>query len=248
MAAVKPQFTPHYTEELDAHDAAVRKSVNKRRTIDSIRLGLTVLSLLLGLTTIGTTADALAVFNRSHVSEDFLLPLWPANFDIGPSIAVMTAGSVVIVASAISILASKVPAVSPSSQPIQLSFLNKVPQLRLKTLVHTTLTFLAPIASLIAAIVATSLFYAVNASTTVDTLQSWSCSWAKVSMSNEPHFSALCKQSKTALYLTIAIIPLQVIVLGLAAIRTVAENKAIAAAEIDIEERKGSPDGVFYEE
>lgn len=55
-------------------------------------------------------------------------------------------------------------------------------------------------------------------------------------MDNPPHYSTLCKQSKAALYLSIALIPIEVIVLGLAAWGFMAEKKAVV-----IHERKGSP-------
>ena len=68
--------------------------------------------------------------------------------------------------------------------------------------------------ALVAAITATALYYAVNNSRTVDTLQSWTCRWAHVSMDTAPHWGSLCAESKTALYLTVLMVPLEVFALG----------------------------------
>lgn len=72
------------------------------------------------------------------------------------------------------------------------------------------------VVSLIAALVAISFFYAINASESVDTLLSWSCQWRNVVMNNRPHFGTLCRQSRAAVYLSIVLVPLQVVVLGMA--------------------------------
>lgn len=85
--------------------------------------------------------------------------------------------------------------------------------------------------------IAMIFFYAVNASTTVDTVQSWSCQWESVSMQMKPHFGAVCKETKTALYLSIILIPVEAIILSLAGYQMMLERKAAGAAQ----SRKGSP-------
>jgi hypothetical protein len=95
---------------------------------------------------------------------------------------------------------------------------------------------LSPIVGLVAALTAMSFFYAVNASTTTETLQSWSCLWSSVDMPDPPHFQTLCRQSETALYLMIAMIPMQLILLGFTALEFTAEKK-----DSVIVEHKGSP-------
>jgi len=192
-------------------------AANKTRVLESVRLGLIVLTFLMALTILGTSGDALAVYNRTHISSDFLLPLWPVDFNLGPTIALVAGGSIVLVSSAISLAGSKTPAV------------------RQRSLIHTIICIATPAASLIATLVATSFFYAINASDTTDTLQSWSCQWSDVVMTQEPHFGRLCKESETALYLTIALLPLEVLVMGLAGTSFLQEKKASS-----FEERKHS--------
>jgi hypothetical protein len=55
-------------------------------------------------------------------------------------------------------------------------------------------------------------------------------------MTVQPHWDMLCKESKVALYLTVMIIPLQVLVLGTVVFGVFAEKKSQVGAQ-----RKGSP-------
>jgi hypothetical protein len=109
-------------------------------------------------------------------------------------------------------------------------------QLRIKFLLHHGLSLMAPLAGLIAAIVGTSFFYSINASNTVETLQSWSCRWSDVVMTVPPHFDMLCRQSQAALYMMIALIPLELVILGLAGHSFVGEKKTRLVGH-----RKSSP-------
>ena len=90
---------------------------------------------------------------------------------------------------------------------------------------------MAPLIALIAAIVAMAYFYTIDTSTTVDTLQSWTCRWKDVYMASPPHFGALCKESQTGLYLSILLIPLEAITLGVAAYQAGLERSINSAVE-----------------
>jgi hypothetical protein len=106
-------------------------------------------------------------------------------------------------------------------------------QLRARSsLLHTSTSFLAPLVGFIAVMTSMILFYAVNASIEVDTLQSWSCRWENVVTSTAPHFGQLCKESKTALYLSVILVPVQALVLSLAVYQTVLERKVDAVDEV----------------
>lgn len=69
--------------------------------------------------------------------------------------------------------------------------------------------------SLVAALVAMSLFYAANTSDARHTVQSWSCRWRDVFMASRPHFGTLCRQSKAGLYLAVSLVPLGVVAVTL---------------------------------
>jgi len=108
----KPQLTPEYSE-FETRDAGYQKSVKVARTVESIRLGLTALALAAGITIVGVASDTLSVYNTTHLGHDFLLDLWPAEFDLRPTIALVACGAVVLLVSAVSLLFSKLPPVSP---------------------------------------------------------------------------------------------------------------------------------------
>lgn len=88
-------------------DVHFQSKIRLFNTLDSIRVGLTLLALAAGITILGVSADALAVYDATHVSADFLLPLWPNDFDLRPTVALVVGSTIVIVASAVSLAASK---------------------------------------------------------------------------------------------------------------------------------------------
>ncbi|KAM5345503.1 hypothetical protein ACJ41O_011365 [Fusarium nematophilum] len=186
--------------EADVDDVRIEPKFRILRLADGARQGLTVLALAAAITILGVSADAIAIYNATHVSEDFLLPLWPANFDLGPTVTLVIGSVLVIVVNVISIVAGKIPTIRNNAG------VNKM-----------ALLFAPPIIALIAAIISMSFFYAVNASTTDDSLQSWTCRWKDVAMTTQPHFGTLCKTSQAGVALSVLLVPLEAIILGLAA-------------------------------
>lgn len=110
MATSKPEITPDY-QEFEAPNAG-RKNHRVARTVESIHLALTTLALLAGISIVGVAGDTLSVYNTTHLGKEYLLPLWPNEFDIRPTIALVTCGSIILVSSAIALLVSKLPLVS----------------------------------------------------------------------------------------------------------------------------------------
>jgi hypothetical protein len=94
-----------------------QKSTKMARVAESVGMGLTVLALLAGITTVVTAGDALAVYNTTSLPGEYLLPLWPADFNSRPSVALVVCGTIIILASAASLVHSKVSAVSSSPLP-----------------------------------------------------------------------------------------------------------------------------------
>lgn len=97
--------------------------------------------------------------------------------------------------------------------------------------------FVAPLVGFVAAVIAMAFFYTVNASTTVDTLTSWTCRWQAVSMSQAPYFGTLCGQSWASVYLAVILVPLEAAALCIAVFQDKAEKHAAAYSRA----RKGSP-------
>jgi len=216
VTSSKPEMQSEF-QEFDTSIARPQKS-GASRMIESVGLGLTVLALLSSITIVGTAGDTLGVYNKTTLGSEFPLALWPREFDLRPTIVLVTCGAIVMLSSIALLIATKVPAIRKIS------------------LLSTAISYIAPTVSLIVALVAISFFYGINASRTNSSLQSWSCQWSHIEMDVQPHWNMLCKESKTALYLTVMIIPLQVIVLGTAAWSALAQKKQTVAHE-----RKGSP-------
>lgn len=102
----KPQFQNEVVQsDFEEFDAAPRQPVKSSlvKVTDSVRLGLTALALLSSLVILGTSAETLATFNKTHQGENYLLPLWPTDFDIRPTTALVACSTVIIVSSAISL-------------------------------------------------------------------------------------------------------------------------------------------------
>jgi len=219
----KPQFSADYTEEFDTHERAAQKNATTFRILESVRQGLTVLTLLFGLSILGTIGDSLAVYNRTNTADATILSLWPVAINVGPTVTLLTGASVIVFTNIVSITFSKVPSI------------------RAHHLIHSSASILTPTITLILAIISIAFFYAINASTTTESIQSWSCRWETIDMPVEPHFGTLCKESKTGLYMAIIMIPLQVIALGLAAAGIVAAKKVLAMDVEELGQRKASP-------
>jgi hypothetical protein len=98
--------------EVDSQDLHLQFKLRTIRTVDGVRGGLTILALIAGIAVLGVSADALYVWDSTHVPSDFFLPLWPNDFDIRPTIALVAGGAVVVVSSLISLLFSKLKFVS----------------------------------------------------------------------------------------------------------------------------------------
>ncbi|KAI1378198.1 hypothetical protein F4677DRAFT_385860 [Hypoxylon crocopeplum] len=216
---VKGQAPTTYSE-FDPHDLEYQRYTKKIRLVDGARIALTGLALLCALTILGTSADTLAVYNETHLSSDFHLPLWPDKFDIRPTIALVVGSSIVVIASIASLISSK------------------VKMLRNRTSVHASVSLTAPFIGFTAVMISMIFFYAVNASISDDTLQSWTCQWGYASMSAKPHFGTLCNESQTALYLSVILVPVELIVLTVAGYQSILERKSVGAMPT---RKSGSP-------
>ncbi|KAI1658229.1 hypothetical protein F4813DRAFT_58486 [Daldinia decipiens] len=209
MSSDNKNRIPSPYSDVDPQDHQYQSHVKKIRLVDSARIGLTGLALLCGLTILGTAADTLAVYNATHLSSDYHLPLWPDQFDLRPTVALVVGSTIVVITNIVSLLCSKVRV------------------LRNQTSVHTSLTFAAPFVGFTAVMIGMVFFYAVNTSATNDTLQSWSCQWGFASMGAKPHFGTLCNESRVALYLSVILVPVELIVFTVAGYQSILERKAI---------------------
>ncbi|KAI3401225.1 hypothetical protein diail_11931 [Diaporthe ilicicola] len=205
------------TFEVDSDtDRYLERQTKTFRMIDAARVSITTLALLSGITIMGLSADATRVYNMTTSS---LLPLWPDSFDMQPTVALIVGSSLVTIANIAGLLCSK------------------VPHLRNNTPLHTPIMFAAPLVGFVAALVAVIIFYAINASSTTDSLLSWTCRWRALNMRQAPYFGTLCSQSWASVYLAVILVPLEAIALCAAGWQLKVEKHLAAYAHA----RKGSP-------
>lgn len=98
--------------EVDAQDSQYYSHVRTIRLVDGVRVSLTLLAVLSGITILGTSGHALDVYNTTSLATTFLLPLWPDEFDARPTVALVVGSAIVVLASIISLAFSKTPSVS----------------------------------------------------------------------------------------------------------------------------------------
>lgn len=89
--------------EVDSHDLPSQSKAKTVHLLDNVRTALTAVSILSAITILATSADALSIYQATHLPGDHLLPLWPAAFNIRPTIALVVCSTIVVVASAISL-------------------------------------------------------------------------------------------------------------------------------------------------
>ncbi|QPH16649.1 hypothetical protein C2857_001338 [Epichloe festucae Fl1] len=193
--------------EVDHHELPTHSNARLANALHSIRVAMTTLALIAGVVILGLSADTLAVYNATHLPAEYLLPLWPENFDLGPTKALVAGSAIVTVMNAVSLLASKTRSI------------------RGRPLAHFSVSVIAPLFAFIASLVAMVLFYAINTSTIDETYQSWVCRWRNVPMSTRPRFGTLCKESQVALALAVVLVPLELIVLATACFQAVLARK-----------------------
>lgn len=98
--------------EIEAEDRHTVPRVGMLRVVDTLRVGLTAVALAAGAAVLGLAADTLAVYKATSLPADYLLPLWPEEFDVRPANALIACGVLVLVANSLALIMSKVSFVS----------------------------------------------------------------------------------------------------------------------------------------
>jgi hypothetical protein len=92
--------------------------------LESARVALSAVILAAGITILGLSAASLAVYNRTYLPTDYLLPLWPESFDIRPMTALVATSAIVVVVTAVALVASKIQSVCFPSPPSTIPHIN----------------------------------------------------------------------------------------------------------------------------
>lgn len=99
--------------EIDpSNDGYLHKQAKTVAMLDAARIGITTLALLAGLTVLGLAGNTLSVYNNTRLEEAGWLSLWPAVFDLRPTVALVVGGGIVTLANIAGLVCSKVPHVS----------------------------------------------------------------------------------------------------------------------------------------
>lgn len=102
--------------EVEAQDlqqqAQLQSKLRLINVVHSSRLALTVLALAAGITVLGVSANGMLVYHKTHLPAEYYLPLWPSQFDLRPTAALIAGGVLVVVANIVSLFFSKIQAVS----------------------------------------------------------------------------------------------------------------------------------------
>lgn len=110
MSNSKPELTSDF--EVESHDLALHPKLKTLHLIDGARTALTAVGLLAAITVLGVSADGLAVYEATHLPPEFNLPLWPKNFNIGPTIGLVVCSAIVILANGASLVLCRAKTVS----------------------------------------------------------------------------------------------------------------------------------------
>lgn len=110
-SSLKNEITASYLE-VDSNDQYLRKKAAALNIIDGARVSITGLALLCGITILAMSGNAISVYNSTRLEEAGWLSIWPAAFDLRPTVALVTGSCVVTIANIAGLLCSKVPHVS----------------------------------------------------------------------------------------------------------------------------------------
>lgn len=101
--------------EASSQDLHLQSKMRTIRTVDTARVGVTAAALLMGLSVLGVSANTLRVHHNTNISSDYFLPLWPDEFSIRPTMALVAGSVFVVVSSILSLAFSKVSSVCSQS-------------------------------------------------------------------------------------------------------------------------------------
>lgn len=100
-------------EGLPPPDLHLQSKLRTLGALDSARAISTAVALLVGLTVLGLAGHTLRVYDETHVAgQTTLLPLWPAEFNVRPTVSLVVGSVIVVVANLGGVLCSYVRVVS----------------------------------------------------------------------------------------------------------------------------------------
>lgn len=124
-SSLKNEITASHFE-VDINDQYLQRQVKVLKLVDAARIGITTLALLCGIVILGLSGDAISVYNSTRMSDAAgWLSIWPASFDLRPTVALVVGSCIVTIANLAGLLCSKVPHVSRDTQDTPRSLLDR---------------------------------------------------------------------------------------------------------------------------
>lgn len=112
----KPEPTVDFSEFDSIDEERAAKSAKLVSKLDAVRLGLLSLAAASAVTVMGTAGDALATYNNTTLGSEYIISMWPNEFDIRPTSALVACSTIVLISSLISLVGLKLNAVSSLQQ------------------------------------------------------------------------------------------------------------------------------------
>ncbi|KAI9675763.1 MAG: hypothetical protein M1817_001130 [Caeruleum heppii] len=182
------------------HPREIKHEQNRRR-LRWARIGLSVVTVAIGLTVLGTAAQGKRIFADSILPDSFNLPpLWPTDLDLRGTNAVMSAGGLIAM--------------------MYLGFLclNAILMCcHFFTFENYLFAIVASI-SLVLSVIAVSLSEATDKSATAPTIRNWSCNLRNVVSTGAADFGKACSVTKASQDVAIVLLVLQVCTTAVAAL------------------------------
>lgn len=98
--------------EVDSQNHSIQKKTGALRHDETVRIGMLALATAMGITILGLGADVYSVYERTYVTGDYFLALWPDKLSVAPTAVLVAGSAVVVLVNAITLIVSKVELVS----------------------------------------------------------------------------------------------------------------------------------------
>lgn len=107
MSSEKAPSTSEIFENA-SRDKHLQNKLRTVRILDSVQTAITLLGLLMGLTVLGVSANTLSVYDSTKPLPGSFLSLWPQEFDIRPTVALVAGSAIITVLHMVALVFAKV--------------------------------------------------------------------------------------------------------------------------------------------
>ncbi|EFR04217.1 hypothetical protein MGYG_07224 [Nannizzia gypsea CBS 118893] len=180
--------------------------LSRSRVIHWVRIALSSLSLVLAAAAVGCEGHALNYYKSTVKYDKFWLPLWPKGLNLGPSIAIIVCGTILLVFN----LAYTIVAVLPSPR-------SRVLLLNAFITIIAFSGFIASVAAVATSVIAYNPHYTDGGAQLGQTINSWTCTWSYgggvdsegIQIPPVSNFNRLCRETRASFAIMCVMIAVQ---------------------------------------